>query len=105
VVKRKPAVQKVVDEVHQVRCKSGSHGVIRIEVWQDERGKIRKYNLAFVHHGLCQVDNGRVLGYDNAHGYHERHSMGTAYRVERFASFEQTQTEFLDEVQLLREES
>lgn len=52
------------------------HGIIREEVFQDSQGRIAKYNLAFIHFGLCTVDNGRVLGYDNAHGTHERHLDG-----------------------------
>lgn len=27
----------------------------------------------FLNHELYQGDNGRVIGYDNAHGYHHRH--------------------------------
>ena len=60
--------RKAVDEIDQVRCKSGSYGVIREEVYVDDTGAVVKYNLVFIHFGLCQQDNGRVLGYDNAHG-------------------------------------
>jgi hypothetical protein len=60
----------VVDEVAQIRCVSGM-GMIREEVWQDDTGRVAKYNLAFINHGLFRGDNGRVLGYDNAHGKHE----------------------------------
>jgi hypothetical protein len=68
---------QVVDEIDQVRCKSGSYGVIREEVYVDAAGAVVKYNLVFIHLALCQQDNGRVLGYDNAHGDHERHWMGS----------------------------
>jgi hypothetical protein len=44
-----------------VRCKSGSYGVIREEVYVDDAGAVVKYNLVFIHLGLCQQDNGRVL--------------------------------------------
>jgi hypothetical protein len=73
VVASRARTRKAVDDSDQVRCKSGSYGVIREEVYVDDYEAVVKYNLAFIHFGLCQQDNGRVLGYDNAHGHHERH--------------------------------
>ncbi len=67
---------KVVDTKGYIRCASGFYGIRREEVWVDAQGKVVRYNLAFIHHGLCQEDNGRVFGYDNAHGPQERHWMG-----------------------------
>ena len=38
---------------------------------------MRNYlNLARIHHGIHQGDNGRVVGYDNAHHAHHRHYLG-----------------------------
>jgi hypothetical protein len=81
--------RKAVDDIDQVRSKSGSHGIIREEVYVDTADAVVKYNLVFIHPGLCQHDNGRVLGYDNAHGHHERHWMGSAQAV-GFISYERT---------------
>ena len=67
---------KVIDDEGRVRCASGTYGIRREETWEDSHGKVVHYNLAFIHHGVCSVDNGRVLGYDNAHGVPERHWMG-----------------------------
>jgi len=39
----------------------------------DAKGKVVRYNLAYINHDIFQRDNGRVLGYDNAHGTHHRH--------------------------------
>lgn len=103
--RKSPVDIKVVDEVHQVRCRSGVSGILRQEIYQDEKGRITKYNLAFIHFGLCQVDNGRVLGYDNAHGFHERHWMGRASRVEGFAGYEQIEAAFFAEIAELKEKS
>lgn len=75
------SLRKVIDDVHRVRCKSGSLGVLREEVYVDHQGAGTKYNLAFIHLNICQTDHGRVLGYDNDHGVHERHWMGTAQPV------------------------
>jgi hypothetical protein len=50
-------------------------------VYVDGAAAVVKYNLVFIHPGLCQQDNGRVPGYDNAHGHHERHWMGSVQPV------------------------
>ena len=61
-----------------------------------------KYNLVFIHFGVCQQDHGRVVGYDNAHGYHERHFMGNAEEAE-FTSYKDTLERFVAEVRHYRE--
>ncbi|MFZ0662454.1 MAG: DUF6516 family protein [Acidobacteriaceae bacterium] len=96
------ALTKRVDETTRVRCASGL-GMIREEVWAGEDGQVAKYNLAFINHALCRVDNGRVLGYDNAHGAHERHFKGAVKEYE-FTSYEALVKTFLEEVRALREE-
>jgi hypothetical protein len=103
-VAKRVRTRKVVDEIDQVRCKSGSYGVIREEVYVDDAGAVVKYNLVFIHLGLCQQDDGRVLGYDNAHGHHERHWMGSKERVS-FIDYERTLRHFLDEVEALKEKA
>lgn len=62
-------------------------GKVREEVWIDEAGQVVRYNLAFINHFICQRDNGRVLGYDTAHGYHHRHFMGQVTDME-FTGYE-----------------
>jgi hypothetical protein len=52
-------------------------GILREEVWQDDQGELVRYNLAFINHFLCGVENGRVLGYDNSHGFHHRDCKGS----------------------------
>jgi hypothetical protein len=97
-------VKKQVDEENTIRCASGARALIREEVYVDSSGQIVKYNLALIHHGLCQVDFGRVLGYDNAHGFHERHWMGTA-EVVGFSTFAETLDRFIAEVDRIRREA
>ena len=77
---------KVIDDLTRVRCTS-SMGTIREEVWQDDTGEVAKYNLAFINPILQRDDNGRVLGYDNAHGRHERHFKGEVEEI-RFPGYE-----------------
>jgi len=55
-------------------------------VWVDAAGQVRRYYLAYINHGICGVDNGRVVGYDNVHGYHHRHLMGHVEPIE-FVSY------------------
>lgn len=62
------ADRKTIDEVHKISDRRGN-GQLRREVWVDERGQVVRYNLAFINHHLFQGDNGRVVGYDNQHGY------------------------------------
>ena len=52
-----------------------------------------RYNLAYINHTVFQGDNGRVVGYDNAHGSHHRHFMGMVEPVE-FKSFEDIEERF-----------
>ncbi len=94
---RELKLTKVIDERSTIRCVSGAEGMVRFEAWMDGSGKIVRYNMAFVHHLVCQVDNGRVLGYDNAHSFHERHFLGQASTAV-FVSFAATLQHFLNEV-------
>ncbi len=86
------AGQKIIEEAHKIPDRRGN-GQLRREVWVDERGRVVRYNLAFINHALFQGDNGRVLGYDNRHGYHHRHYFGVVETV-NFESFEEIEARF-----------
>jgi hypothetical protein len=86
------ADRKVVDETHYPSARRGD-GVLRREVWVDERGRVTRYNLAYINPELHGGDNGRVIGYDNAHGRHHRHFLGSVETLE-FTSFEDIETRF-----------
>lgn len=86
------AEQKIRDERHKIPDKRGN-GQLRREIWQDERGNITRYNLAYINHQLYPDDNGRVIGFDNRHGYHHRHFMGKVDSID-FASFEELENRF-----------
>jgi hypothetical protein len=83
-----------------ISCASGQ-GVVREEIWEDSSGSVVRYNLAFINPFLTGVDNGRVLGYDNAHGEHHRHFYGITERIS-ISSFEALATTFYKEVEVLR---
>lgn len=61
-----------------------------------------RYNLAFINHNLCGVDHGRVLGYDNAHGRHERHFKGSV-SVFPYRNYDALAQHFYEEVRKLRD--
>jgi hypothetical protein len=91
--------EKVVDERFLLkRPRRGA--TLREEVWQTQDGEVTKYNLAYINHLACRVDNGRVLGYDNRHDHHHRHFMGTVEAVE-FDNYESLAARFREEVQEL----
>jgi hypothetical protein len=93
---KRPLGKKVVDETILLkRPRRGS--LLREEVWRDSDGVVTKYNLAYINGHVCRVDNGRVLGYDNSHGFHHRHFMGKMEAVV-FKSYESMAARFRDEV-------
>ena len=82
-------------ERFELKPKSGG-GSLSYKVWGfKDRGKtvVTRYNLAYINHAIFRGDNGRVLGLDNAHGYHHRHFMGKVEAVE-FESYEATLERF-----------
>lgn len=83
---------KIVDEVHHIAHKRGN-GQLRREVWVDGQGRVTRYNLAYINPALHAGDHGRVVGYDNQHGYHHRHYFGKVAPVE-FTSFEEIEERF-----------
>lgn len=96
----KKRLRKDIDYETGFWC-AGGVGILREEVWVNAKGEVVRYNLAFLLPHLSYVDNGRVLGFDNAHGKHERHFMGTFREVE-FENYESTASRFYREVDTLR---
>ena len=97
-MKKPPKELLLEQERFELKPKSGG-GVLSYEVWGYQvRGAtvVTRYNLAYINHSICQVDNGRVLGFDNAHDYHHRHYMGEVQAVE-FTSYEATLEKFQQE--------
>ncbi|MGD0732182.1 MAG: DUF6516 family protein [Terracidiphilus sp.] len=78
---RKTRLRKITDDECAFRC-AGGVGILREEFWVNAKEEVIRYNLAFLLPHLSRADNGRILGYDNAHGIHERHFMGHAQPVE-----------------------
>ena len=66
--------------------------IVRIQVDYSRAGKLLRYSLSLIDLS-SSLDNGRVVGYDNAHGQHHRHYFGRLDRVE-FESYEKLEGQF-----------
>ena len=88
---------KVVDERYTISQKNGG-GMIKIEAWQNDHGRVVKYSIAYINIRLFQGDNGRVIGYDNAHDYHHKHYFGDISPVDDFTSYEDLVSRFEQEM-------
>jgi hypothetical protein len=97
---KRSSLFKDTDDEARFRC-AGGVGILREEAWVDAEGKVVQYNLAFLLPHLSGIDNGRVLGYDNAHGVHERHFMGQVKLVE-FEDYSLLAKRFYREAEALR---
>jgi hypothetical protein len=86
--------KSVDDRLYLSKARGG--GMLRREIWVDLSGRVVRYNLAYINHTLYAGDNGRVLGYDSAHGIHHPHFKGKITLV-RLKDFEQIESEFADE--------
>ena len=73
--------------------------VLKDEVWYED-GEVIAYNLAYINLKQCRVDHGRVLGYDNSHGFHHRHFMGKVEAIE-YTSYDDLLERFIEEVHKL----
>ena len=70
----------------------------------DEQAEVQRYSMAYINHRICSVDNGRVLGYDNSHGYHHRHYMGQEEPI-KFQSYSAIAERFEKEWRALHEKA
>ena len=70
-------------------------------MWVDAAGEVVRYNLAFLMPHKTSVDHGRILGYDNAHGIHERHLLGDVQEVP-YRDYVETSDRFFREVEVFR---
>jgi len=87
-------------ERFELSKKSGG-GILQYEAWgyvENGRTVVTRYSIAYINHTLFSGDNGRVLGYDNAHGYHHRHWMGAVEPFE-FVSYDSVVDRFQAEWQ------
>jgi len=97
---KRPKEVILEQERFELKQKSGG-GILSYEVYgYVEKGAtvVTRYNLAYINYEIFSKDNGRVLGFDNAHGSHHRHFMGVVEPVV-FKSHEATLDRFQREWQ------
>jgi hypothetical protein len=97
---RQVDLRKDTDYETRFRCVGGI-GILREEVWINGKGDVVRYNLALLLPHLSKVDNGRVLGFDNAHGIHERHFNGEVRPVS-YRGYLATARRFYREAEAIR---
>jgi len=78
---KKIRVEHLIEDDAITLHKSKGNGILRRQVWVDNEGEVTRYGLAYINHLIYTGDNGRVLGFDNAHGYHHKHYMGNIESV------------------------
>ena len=102
VKKRKIKSERLAHDEVITLHKSKGNGTLKRRVWVDEDDTVTRYSLAYINHHIYTGDNGRVLGYDNAHNYHHRHYMGNTEPVE-FKNFEDIENCFQKEFEDIHE--
>ncbi len=95
--KIKNTFKKIVSEQFPINPKRGG-GILKIEAWEDEKGEIVKYSMAYINHLIFSGDNGRVLGYDNAHNFHHKHYFGEISELTDFTSYQNLVDRFEKEI-------
>ena len=93
----KKSDREVVDPSRSVRDvfypKGRKRGlIVRFQVDYSRAGNLLRYSLSLIDLSNS-IDNGRIVGYDNAHGKHHRHYFGRVDSVE-FESYEKLESQF-----------
>jgi hypothetical protein len=54
--------------------------------------------MAYINKSIISLDNGRVLGYDNAHNFHHKHYLGKIYELDDFKDYQDLVLRFKQEI-------
>ena len=87
---------KVVNEQYVLPQNLGS-GFIKIEAWELNK-EIVKYSMVYINKSIYPNDNGRVLGYDNAHNFHHKHYFGEIFELDDFINYQDLVTRFQNDI-------
>jgi hypothetical protein len=101
--RKKESLKKIVDELIKPPNKQGN-GILKFSASVNSQGKIARYSLAYINYNIYRSDNGRVLGYDNDHGYHHRHYMGKVEAID-FTTYEDIAERFKNEWREIHEKA
>lgn len=103
-IKKLSKVERLVEDDAFTIHKSKGNGVLRRQIWVDSDNEVTRYSLTYINHLLFTGDNGRVLGFDNAHRYHHRHYMGNVEPV-TFKNFAELEKRFQQEFEVIHEKA
>ncbi|HTV05465.1 MAG TPA: DUF6516 family protein [Acidobacteriaceae bacterium] len=95
VAKKKGLAPTTTLQVHHLKGRRKG-AILKEQVWSAD-GEVVAYDLAYINLKLFTRGNGRILGYDNSHGYHHRHFMGKAEPV-KFSTYAELVERFIREV-------
>ena len=70
---------------------------VRVQTDHSRGGRLLRYSLTLIDTHRTGIDDGRVIGYDNAHGHHHRHCFGEVEPIE-LESYESIEKRFEAEV-------
>jgi hypothetical protein len=96
-------IERLIEDDAITLHKSKGNGVLRRQVWVGNDGIVTRYSLTYINHLIFTGDNGRVLGFDNAHGYHHKHYMGDVEPVS-FNTFAELEERFQREFEVVHAE-
>jgi len=89
--------KKIVSEQFPVNPKRGG-GLLKIEAWENGKREIVKYSMAYINYLMFSGDDGRVIGYDNAHDFNHKHYFGEISEVLDFITYQDLVERFENEV-------
>jgi hypothetical protein len=87
------AEMKVIDETHKISDKRGNGKLAGRYGLMQSQGELPATTWPTSTTNLFASDNGRVVGYDNAHDGHHRHYFGVVEPI-AFVSFEDVEQRF-----------
>jgi len=80
----------------KIKKKLGGGVLKELVVREMPSGKVLEYALAYINHSIYSGDDGRVIGYDNSHGFSHKHYFGVR-TPEAFTTYEELYDRFQDE--------
>lgn len=91
-----PTTERYAPRDAQIPRRLGGGVLKELVVRELLSGRVIEYALAYINPNIYSGDNGRVLGYDNSHGFSHKHYLGNR-TAEDFTSYEALYDLFQDE--------
>lgn len=80
----------------EIKKKLGGGRLKHLVIQDEDSGEVLHYSLVYINPMIFAGDNGRVLGYDNSHGYSQKHYFGVV-TAEPFITLEALRARFENE--------